>query len=60
MGWDVSATLPAPHLTVEERKYWDWNDMLFLKCIGFIVGIFLMLEGNKDDYVQIGIYRCLK
>ena len=47
MGWDISATLPAPHLTVEERKYWDWNDMLFVKCIGFIVGIFLMLEGEK-------------
>ena len=46
MGWDVSATLPAPHLTVEERKYWDWNDMLFLKCMGFVAGIFLMLEGT--------------
>ena len=36
----------SSHLTTEERKYWEWNDEFFLKCVGFYIGMFFMLEGK--------------
>ena len=48
MGWDISGTMSSysAHLTTEERKYWEWNDEFFLKCVGFYIGMYFMLEGE--------------
>ena len=52
MGWDVSQTLPQKHLTLEERKYWDWNDMFFLKVTGFAFALFFMMEGIASFFLS--------
>ena len=65
MGWDISETMSgySAHLTTEERKYWEWNDEFFLKCVGFYIGMYFMLEGTirfstvKLAWGSVQVYR---
>jgi len=40
LGWDANAHLPAPELCDEERRYWQWNDQMYMMFFGFWLGIF--------------------
>jgi hypothetical protein len=47
LGWDSEqAHLPAPELCTEERRYWAWNDNMFLMTIGFFMGLLPFMPGN--------------
>lgn len=49
LGWDAEhAHLPAADFTIEERRYWAWNDRFWTISIGFALGLFPFMTGKKS------------
>ncbi|CAG5105111.1 Oidioi.mRNA.OKI2018_I69.chr1.g1844.t1.cds [Oikopleura dioica] len=54
LGWDAEhAHLPAADFTLEERRYWAWNDRFWTISIGFALGLFPFMTdylGNQSEH----------